>query len=117
MTLEYEPGHYLARTMSQYFGESQQGTVKFCLRIQILQSLDNPGTSCKTLQREINWWISTKNLNWVMRDLCTLGYTGKTLSGVDPDTKTFTISAGKKLRWNAPMRRATTAKCGSVGDR
>jgi hypothetical protein len=98
MTITYEPGRYLARVIYQYFGESQQGTVKFCLRIQILQNLDRPDAMPrKAPEREINWWITPKTLNRVTRELAALGYTGKTLSGLDPDTEGFYDFAGREF--------------------
>jgi hypothetical protein len=88
MTNNYQPGHYLARVISQYFGESQRtGTPKFCLVIRITRNLDNVDAYCAPVQKEIVWWITDKNVEWVMRDLRSLGYTGTTLYGLHPEER------------------------------
>src|SRR5215467_7333470 len=91
-------GNYLAKVTDQYFGKSKRkGTLKFALGIRIFENLDNAHTSFSPLEREICWWISEKSLSLIMEDLSTLGYQGRTLTSVDPDTPGFHDFCGQEI--------------------
>jgi len=80
------------------FGEStEKGTPKFCLVIRITENRANPDVPCRPLKREIVWWITDKNVEWVMRDLQSLGYAGTTLFGVHPEERGFHDFRGQDI--------------------
>jgi hypothetical protein len=98
MTNNYQPGRYLVRVIDQHFGESQRtGTPKFSLVVRVTRNLDNPDAYCAPVQKEIVWWITDKNVEWVMRDLQSLGYTGTTLYGVHPEERGFHDFRGQDI--------------------
>ena len=90
MPTQFEEGRYRVRIVNQRFIESQQKkTPGFMLTFRVLCNLEQPEASVKSYQRDVTWWITEKTVKRVLHELRALGYTGTTLSGVDPDTKDF----------------------------
>lgn len=93
-----QEGRYLAQITAQYFGKSpEKGTPSFNFGIRILKNLDQPEAPSEPLVRELTWWIAEKTSKWVLSDLQKLGYPGKTLVGLDPQTPGFHNFVGQEI--------------------
>jgi hypothetical protein len=98
MATHYAPGRYVVRVADQKFTQSRQkGTLGFVLEFIVLQSLDHPEMPHQGFCPAMVMWITEKTLPRVIDDLHRLGYVGKTLAGVDPDTRGFHDFRGAKI--------------------
>lgn len=120
MATQFAPGRYLVRVRNQKFIESsQKGTPGFLLEFSVLQSLDKRALPTKPFGKALTMWITENNAQRVLHDLQSLGYKGKTLEGVDPDTAGFHDFSGADIelecshedtetgrfeRWSVPAR-------------
>jgi hypothetical protein len=98
MATYFDPGRYLVRIEHQRFLESQRrGTLEFCLTFRVQKNLDKPDTRVKSFLRNTTWWITENTVKRVMRDLRTLGYSGDSLAGLDPDYQDFYDFSGQEI--------------------
>jgi hypothetical protein len=89
MAMLFTEGMYMAKVVDQYLTESKKGTPAFVLRFRLLCNLDEPETPLEKYQRDLIWWLTPKMVEWLKRDLASLGYSGPDLNGIDPDVPGF----------------------------
>lgn len=84
----YQEGLYVLRVTGQGFGESDQKKTPFfflqCLPEE--QVFEDGNQPCDQYPAEVVFWITEKTFDRTMRELESLGFTGKKLSNLDPDT-------------------------------
>ena len=99
MATQFQEGRYQVRIVNQRFIESpQKKTPGFMLTFRVVCNLDQPEAPLiKSYQRQVTWWITEKTVKRLLHVLHALGYTGTTLSGVDPDTKDFHDFRGQEI--------------------
>jgi hypothetical protein len=90
MATQFEEGRYQVRIVNQRLTKSKlKGTLEFTLDFRVLHNLDQPELSVKSYQRDTTLWITDKTAKRVLHELHVLGYAGRDLRGVDPDTEGF----------------------------
>jgi len=101
MPAYFTPGRYLLRIEQQRFMESpREKTLAFVLTCRVLKNLDNPSADVKPFLRDLTLWIDDDSAHQVLHDLHKLGYSGKDLSGVDPDTPNHHSFVSREIEAN-----------------
>jgi hypothetical protein len=99
MPTHFEEGRYHVKIVNQHFIASPvKKTLGFTLTFRVVCNLDQPEAPLiKSYQRDVTWWITEKTAKRFLHDLHALGYSGTTLSGVDPDTEDFHDFRGQEI--------------------
>jgi hypothetical protein len=80
----YGEGPYKCRVLDQGFNEAKTGTAQFWLKFLVLERIEPFNDGIEQFSRTAYFPITEKTADRLMHDLHTLGYTGHTFDGLDP---------------------------------
>ena len=94
MALMYDPGQYWGKVTSHKMGKAKTGTPQFILQFELIGIMDpkNPDGElhyCPVAERTVFRAITEKTIEWVLKDLELLGFTGDSFRLLDMDEGSF----------------------------
>jgi hypothetical protein len=96
----YAEGGYTCEITKQRFGQSPvKGTKAFVLEFRVLKRVDDPDASLQSYLRKVEFWLTPKTVARVREDLRLLGFTGSTISELDPQSADYFSLTG----WEVTM--------------
>jgi hypothetical protein len=94
----YEPGCYKVRVMSQMFAEASTGNLMFVLKFNVLECKEPFNDNLPQYERKAFFTVTDKTyLRVIEEDLRAIGFKGRTLQQLHPNTPGFHDFSGKEL--------------------